>query len=342
MLLSVIIPAYNCEKTIRKCIDSIINQNIGGIEIIVVDDGSNDNTFIVLEEIAAVHNNIKIIRQKNFGVSVARNRGLQYAAGKYVMFVDSDDELASHSLKKILKKMESEKYDFLIANHKRILKDSKGKLIEKIPQVEHIKYDNAEGIWKDIVRLLNNGIINSPCGRIYKRSILETNHIKMDERLSMGEDLQFNLSYLEYANSLLIIPDILYIYNTQNSLLTKLYRPSMFDERKKSIELLKNHFLKHKIGLNLIYFLYLKLFFANVMQENEHKKKFLERKKLIQTLLKKSEVKKAKKNYVPDSIFSWVMLVTVKSNNCCLIDLFSKCAVLAKKYLYKDKKRISV
>lgn len=342
MLLSVIIPAYNCEKTVRKCIDSIINQNIDRIEIIAVDDGSADNTLEVLESIAVIHNTVKIIRQKNSGVSAARNKGLENATGKYVMFVDSDDKLVSHSLKKVLEKMENEKYDFLIANHKRILRNSKGQLEEKIPQVESNQYNSKEAIWNDIIRLLNVGMINAPWGKIYLRSILEANHIKMDESLSMGEDLQFNLSYLEYANSLLIIPDVLYSYNTQNSFLTKLYRANMFDERKRSIQLLKKHFVKHKINLNLIYFLYLKLFFANVMQENEHKKKFLERKRLIQTLLKKSEIIKAKKNYIPDSMFSWIMLAMIKSNNCCLIDLFSKCAVWAKNYLYKDRKRISV
>ena len=102
MLLSVIIPAYNCEKTVRKCIDSIINQNMDRIEIIAVDDGSADNTLEVLESIAVIHNTVKIIRQKNSGVSAARNKGLENATGKYVMFVDSDDKLVSHSLKKVL------------------------------------------------------------------------------------------------------------------------------------------------------------------------------------------------------------------------------------------------
>lgn len=109
MFLSIIIPVYNVEKYLRKCLDSCVNQNItqDEYEIIAVNDGSPDNSLVILEEYASQYSNIKIINQRNQGLSIARNQGLDIARGKYVWFVDSDDAITPNCLGAICKDLES-------------------------------------------------------------------------------------------------------------------------------------------------------------------------------------------------------------------------------------------
>lgn len=99
LALSIIIPVYNCEKTIRKCLDSIfIQKNDLKYEIIIVDDGSSDGTVEVVESVIAGRGNVKFIHQENAGAGAARNKALRYASGDYLLFIDGDDYISSNSL----------------------------------------------------------------------------------------------------------------------------------------------------------------------------------------------------------------------------------------------------
>jgi glycosyltransferase involved in cell wall biosynthesis len=94
-LVSVVVPAYNVEKYIYECIKSILNQNYENIEIIIVDDGSTDNTGVIVDELALKDSRVIAIHQNNKGVSAARNRGMDMANGEFIVFVDSDDWISS-------------------------------------------------------------------------------------------------------------------------------------------------------------------------------------------------------------------------------------------------------
>ena len=96
-MISIIIPLYNAENTIQNCIDSVLQQTYHNIEVILVNDGATDNSQHICEECAQNDNRIKIIQQKNSGVSSARNNGMEYATGEYIMFLDSDDTLAPNA-----------------------------------------------------------------------------------------------------------------------------------------------------------------------------------------------------------------------------------------------------
>ena len=122
MLLSVIVPVYNVEKYLSKCVDSLLNQNLlpEEYEIILVDDGSTDRSGDICDEYAMHHSNVKAIHQQNGGLSVARNTGIQVAAGKYVQFVDSDDYLEPNVLKSLVEKMKLEDLDVLRFNYRNV------------------------------------------------------------------------------------------------------------------------------------------------------------------------------------------------------------------------------
>ena len=110
-LVSIIIPAYNCEKYISKCINSVVNQTYKNIEIIIIDDGSKDNSSVLCDEYAKEYNFITVIHKENGGLSDARNYGLKNAKGKYIFFIDSDDFIDDNTLtvnvNRVRKKLEA-------------------------------------------------------------------------------------------------------------------------------------------------------------------------------------------------------------------------------------------
>ncbi|MBQ7514433.1 MAG: glycosyltransferase [Prevotella sp.] len=118
MELSIIVPVYNVEKYVRPCIESILRQGLdeARYEVIIVNDGSTDNTIHVLEDLLAKHHNITVVHQDKLGVAIARNTGLIHAVGDYVMFIDADDLLVENALGPLLKEVLKEQPDLLAAN----------------------------------------------------------------------------------------------------------------------------------------------------------------------------------------------------------------------------------
>ncbi len=130
MELSIIIPAYNVEKYIVKCLDSLLMQQVLDCEIIVINDGSTDNTSNVVNEyITNTSKNILLINSQNEGQGIARNRGIELAKGKYIMFVDADDYVMANSLHLLINRMNSENLDILCGNYEKV--DLNGKVIPK-------------------------------------------------------------------------------------------------------------------------------------------------------------------------------------------------------------------
>lgn len=122
MLLSIIVPVYNVEKYLRKCVDSLLTQDLSHeeYEIILVDDGSTDQCGMICDEYAASHSNVKVLHQQNGGLSAARNSGIAVAQGRYVQFVDSDDYLEPNVLKTLAEKMENLQLDVLRFNYRNV------------------------------------------------------------------------------------------------------------------------------------------------------------------------------------------------------------------------------
>lgn len=122
MLLSIIVPVYNVEKYLRKCVDSLLAQDLSPeeYEIILVDDGSTDQSGTICDEYALRHTNVRVLHQQNGGLSAARNKGIATAEGKYIQFVDSDDYLETNVLKDLVEKMEADHLDVLRFNYRNV------------------------------------------------------------------------------------------------------------------------------------------------------------------------------------------------------------------------------
>ena len=206
MILSIVVPVYNVEKYLSECIESILNQTFRDYELILVDDGSTDRCPQICDEFALKDERIRVIHQKNAGVSAARNAGIENANGKYVMFVDSDDYIAPTLYENLLKGM-SENTDLVISG---LVRDYGHKKIKE--SVDDVIKCNIEELRKNYDTYPS---MNSPCAKLYKRELIYD--IRFDEGISMGEDLLFNLKYYEKCRNIVFLPVCDYFYDCTNA-----------------------------------------------------------------------------------------------------------------------------
>lgn len=200
--ISIIIPAYNCEGTIEKCILSVINQSFSEWELILIDDGSIDNTREICKCYA---DSIKIFlySQKNSGVSSARNFGIKKATGEYMVFVDSDDFLLEDALSIIHDSMKGK--DICFYNY-QIVKSNKMRSNNYISKPEILDISDFKEVFPEMYL---SGYINPPWSKCYKRALITE---KFEEGLSIGEDLLFNLNYLKECRIIGLDPREIYGY----------------------------------------------------------------------------------------------------------------------------------
>lgn len=238
IIISIIIPAYNVQKHIEECIKSVEKQTYKNFEIIIINDGSIDNTKIICEKLQKEYKNIILINQKNAGVSASRNAGIDKAKGNYIMFIDSDDFIENNMLEKMIKNQNS---DLIISNYKKYYSE---KNIIYNTAVEEKLYSKKE-ILEDFWKLYNSSLINSPCFRLYKRNIIIDNSIKFDLNYELGEDLIFNLEYIDKCKSIKIVEDYLYNYRYSINSLTTKYREDYLEIQFKLINYIKKFLINN-------------------------------------------------------------------------------------------------
>lgn len=230
-LVSVIVPVYKVEYVVKNCIESILNQIFTDFELILVDDGSPDNSGKICDEYAKKDDRVIVIHKENGGVSSARNVGIDRAKGKYICFVDSDDYVSKDYLKTLIDVEENNNADNIWCYFKTVDKYS-----EKIDRKEVSSGPNIEKYTvKDIMTLHEKWLDAGPVCKLYILDIIKENNLKFDESLSLGEDLIFNFVYLDYTNkNIIVINKELYFYlqNNENSLSKKYYQ-DMFEIYKK-------------------------------------------------------------------------------------------------------------
>lgn len=211
VLLSIIIPAYNCENYLKKCIDSILSQKLEFVEILLVDDGSTDHTGKICDELSHRNDLIRVYHKKNEGQGIARNYAMQFAQGKYITFVDADDLTEKDGYREALKIMVSTQADLGIFGWSLIGDSTETDKAFKQPIDPNIIVISLEDVIDDMSRLRTNfgsGVWN----KIYRKSILDEHKIGfISERVVISEDYLFNFVYLSYCKN--IIASDIHIYN---------------------------------------------------------------------------------------------------------------------------------
>ncbi|MBQ7570313.1 MAG: glycosyltransferase family 2 protein [Synergistaceae bacterium] len=205
-LLSVIIPAYNAEKYLEKCVDSVVNQTYKNIEIIIVDDGSNDSTPQICDELANKYNNIKVIHKENQGTSWARRDGVQAASGEYIAFIDSDDYIDLKAYEEVIKVLEENDLDMVQFGYYRV--DTDGKIISEHKR-DAVKFDNAHDAFKHFAFVIVRDI-TMLVDKVYKRELFE--NLEWPKDIAYAEDYCTDVQLFAKAQKFMAIEYTPYYY----------------------------------------------------------------------------------------------------------------------------------
>jgi len=203
--VSVIVPIYNVDKYVDKCINSIINQTYSNIEIILVNDGSSDGSRKIIEKYNS-YSYCKILDQKNEGLSSARNKGLENVKGEYVYFVDSDDYLHKDAIKLLVEKMNETDADFCCYRLWFFTEDNKRKFVHG-KNFCFNELDNKDEIIKDA--LLGINIKTSSCSKFYRRSFIDENNLWFEKGI-INEDCLFSITSAIYSKKVSFLDTPLY------------------------------------------------------------------------------------------------------------------------------------
>ena len=215
MRLSIIIPAYNAGKYLERCVGSCEEQNVpqDEFEIIVVNDGSKDNTLEVAESLADKYTNVRLFSKENGGSSSARNMGLDHAKGDYITFVDSDDYLLPDKLAAVLSVAENNKLDLCIFNFKVMSLD--GSSVDTDNPLKKGKIYNCEEA------SIQGYQVGSACGKLYLRKMLESNNIRFRTDIIFGEDSYFSFQVLLKSGRIMNTDVCGYVYTANPLSVTK-------------------------------------------------------------------------------------------------------------------------
>lgn len=208
--LSVIVPVYKAERYLNRCIDSVLAQSYSNFELILVDDGSPDNSGAVCDEYALRDDRVHVIHQQNAGSSAARNAGLRIAKGEFIYFVDSDDYIDQGLFEAALEAVGG--YDLLTINLRKV-DDSGTELERRIFENAVILFENDFERFLFLVGAFFDFRIGfGPCNHFYKKNIICDNEILFEDGVVIAEDLCFNFCYLMHSDSITFLPGVYYNY----------------------------------------------------------------------------------------------------------------------------------
>ncbi|WP_294130928.1 glycosyltransferase [uncultured Clostridium sp.] len=252
--VSVIIPIYNMEKHIDKCLNSVINQSLEEIEIILIDDGSTDNSLKICNLYKEKDKRVKVYSKDNSGVSSARNMGIKKSKGKYLTFIDPDDYIEKNMLKDMYEKIEYDKSELVICDY----------TIDYINSYKNInlRYNKKLFLDNEIVEKFILPFIGvkefgdefwmagfrSPWGKLYKKNIISNNNIFFNEKLKIGEDVIFNLKYLICIKSISYINKNYYNYVKNDTSVMNRYKKDYLEICENYVFELENIIKKYKLG----------------------------------------------------------------------------------------------
>ena len=255
--VSVVVPIYNVEQYLNKCIDSIVNQTYKDLEIILVDDGATDSGPSICDKWKEKDDRVIVIHKENGGLSSARNAGLEIASGDYIMFEDSDDWLELSIIEKCVERIEQDQSDLVIFGYKKV--DENGK------NLGDFTFGNEIFTKEEISNQLHKRILEMSFGyawnKLYRLSVIKESGIKSDGIIIDREDLYFNLQLLNFIKTISYLDCVGYYYLQRktsllhNSDLSRIKNVEIFGEKIKNLDLeedVKNMVLLHYLSDALI------------------------------------------------------------------------------------------
>lgn len=315
-LVSVIMPAYNAEKTIEIAVNSLERQTYPNIEIIIVNDGSTDNTDTICLKMAEANPKIKYYSISNGGVSNARNVGIGIANGEYITFLDSDDYMESEMINSMMKAMRDD-VDLVCSGY-YVCSPNGNKMFFQCPM---------EGIWdvrnydKGIAELQEKKAFNILWNKLFRTTIIKENGLRMNRKIKMGEDLLFVISYINNMRKKLVcLPNILYNYTlSPNGAQANLKDHNALLNRLDQLYELEPLYLREGYQMDSIYAEQLRCIYTSLLEVND-----IER--ILDIIYNDQRCLKMLKNYKPINakfvIFKHILLFKNKNIISFLINCF--------------------
>ena len=234
---SIIIPAYNAERTIDRCIESILAQKMTAYEVIVVNDGSTDKTADIISEYANKYPNMRLISISNRGVSNARNIGIDMAKGKWIVFVDADDELEPGFLCTSLDILKNKIIDTICFNGLYVYENE---ICEKMNRIYPEKVFNTQDEILELIRslyidddnLYSGDFFRASWGKVYSAKIIKENSLVFPLDVKIGEDAIFLVRYLSFAHNIVLCNKYVYRYYRTNESVVGRFKSDFLDYQK--------------------------------------------------------------------------------------------------------------
>lgn len=200
-LVSVIVPLYNCERYIKKCITSLLQQSYEYIEIIVINDGSTDSSDKIMQQFVGRHSEIRYVYQSNHGVAHARNTALQMATGKYILFVDADDHIGIHYVRDMADHAEQNQSDLVISGF--TMEEENGENQTSLVPTHYKRLEDETWAYR----------LSACCGRMYRKEFWDMYHLEfIQEKGARAEDVPITLFANVMAKNIAIVSDAEYYY----------------------------------------------------------------------------------------------------------------------------------
>ncbi len=253
--VSIIVPVYNAETYIHRCIDSILTQEFKDFELLLIDDGSSDSSGGICDQYADQDSRVRVIHKENSGVSDTRNLALGMARGMYLQFLDSDDWITPDATKLLVRAAEEYHCDLVIADFYRVV----GDLVARKGDIEESRVLTREEFAEHMMENPADFYYGVLWNKLYRRDIVEKHQLRMDSRISWCEDFMFNLEYLLHAETFYALQAPIYYYLKRKGSLVS-----------------QGTSISKTIKMKLMVFEYYNNFYKNVYDEKEYEKKRLQ------------------------------------------------------------------
>ena len=211
MKVSIIVPIYNAENYIQATVKSILNQTFSDFELILVDDGSTDNSLSICQDLSKKDERIKVVHKENGGSSSAKNVGMEHASGEYIGFVDADDTIDEDYINNLYQGVSMHQADVCVGNMAFVCMKSGEIVSRRTVEMTGGFYEMLD-FMKFYPKYMSNAIIGSPCNKLYRRNIIDENSIKFNVNIRNNEDTHFNYEYLAKCKSVFVSAEPFYNY----------------------------------------------------------------------------------------------------------------------------------
>lgn len=275
--ISVIVPVYQVEDKLNRCIDSILCQSFTDFELILVDDGSPDNSGKICDYYAEKDERVVVVHKENGGVSSARNKGLLLAKGEYISFVDSDDYVERDYLLSLYSYQQKLNADLVVCNFNLIEQNEISFMSHPFNDGFFLKGD----LFKSVLytKILNCDTVGffSLWNKLFKINLIKENKIRCNESMSFGEDMLFIMDYIKFSESVIFITAALYNYERLENGLFSSYKPTFINDALKCYNRIVFDTQKYGSLLNLDfkYYYYIERYIRDVIKYEKYKRKKL-------------------------------------------------------------------